>query len=109
MTSSDFHLTPENLRSYLLSVGLSDAKDRIAIGELRGGVSNVVLLVEWVDDPTRRWIVKQSIGQLRVRDGWLSDRERIFREAESLTMVRPLLGDGSVPQVCTSIVPTIYT
>jgi 5-methylthioribose kinase len=99
VTSTDFHLTPENLRDYLLSVGLSDANDRIAIGELGGGVSNVVLLVEWVDDPTRRWVVKQSIGKLRVSDEWLSDRERIFREAESLAILRPLLGDGSVPRV----------
>jgi hypothetical protein len=60
---------PENLAGYLQSVALSACDDRITIRELGGGVSSVVLLLlEWTDDATRRWVVKQSLGKLRVRD-----------------------------------------
>jgi 5-methylthioribose kinase len=99
MSPASFQLTPGNLPSYLLSAGLSDSKDKIAVQELPGGVSNIVLQAEWVDNPTRRWVVKQSLGRLRVREEWVSDRERIFREAASIPLLRPILGEGSLPQV----------
>jgi hypothetical protein len=100
VTFIDFRVTHENLAGYLQSVALSACDDRITIRELGGGVSSVVLLLlEWTDDATRRWVVKQSLGKLRVRDEWLSDRERIFREADSLVMLRPMLPDHSLPRV----------
>ena len=37
-------------------------------------------------------MVKQSLGKLRVQDDWRSDRERIFREAEAIQGLRPVLG-----------------
>ncbi len=47
--------------------------------ELGGGVSNKVILTE---GPHGRAVLKQSLGKLRVEQEWLSDRDRIFREAE---------------------------
>ncbi len=65
--------------------------------ELGGGVSNIVLAVDWPAGP--RWVVKQSLEKLRVKDDWRSERSRIFREAESLQAVRPLLGERALPEV----------
>src|SRR5205814_1033796 len=58
----------------------------------------IVLLVDWPDAPERRWVVKQSLGKLRVKDDWRSDRERIFREADAILALRPELG-ASVPEL----------
>jgi 5-methylthioribose kinase len=66
------------------------------ITPLGGGVSNDVTLVE---DGSRRYVVKQSLGKLRVQEDWFSSRERIFREARSLALLGPLLPPGAVPEV----------
>ncbi|HEV2350302.1 MAG TPA: aminoglycoside phosphotransferase family protein [Terriglobia bacterium] len=98
MKSKTILLSPENLPAYLEGKNLvKDAKDGV-VRELGGGVSNIVLLVEWPGKPERRWVVKQSLGKLRVKDDWRSDRNRIFREAEAIRMLRPVLGQ-SIPEV----------
>lgn len=101
MSSESFLLTPESLPDYLAARDLSSRPgrgERVVVRELGGGVSNIVLLVEWPDDPRRRWVAKQSLEKLRVKDDWRSDRERIFREAEAIQALRPVLGDA-VPEV----------
>jgi len=101
MSSEDFLLTPENLPGYLASQGLIASRRRVDVRELGGGVSNAVLLVECQGEPGapgNRWVVKQSLGKLRVKDDWRSDRDRIFREAEAIEALRPVLGD-SLPEV----------
>src|SRR6476661_2960448 len=64
--------------------------------DLGGGVSNHVVLVE---TPGARFVLKQSLPKLRVREDWFSDRTRIFREAEALRILAPDLPAGSVPEV----------
>ena len=66
------------------------------VTELGGGISNVVLLVETDSEP---FILKQSLSRLRVKDNWLADRSRIFREMESLIDTASFLPKGSVPEV----------
>ena len=61
-----------------------------------GGVSNVVLNVEQGD---RRLVLKHSRPQLRTREAWFSDIERIWREQEVMEVLHPLLPAGSVPAV----------
>lgn len=98
MKSKKFLLSLKNLPAYLEGKKLvKDAKD-CKVRELGGGVSNIVLLVEWPDVPERRWVVKQSLGKLRVKDDWRADRNRIFREAEAIRMLRPVLGN-SIPEM----------
>jgi 5-methylthioribose kinase len=97
MSDEGFLLSPDNLPEYLASRGLAGAGD-VMVRELGGGVSNIVLLIEWPKVPGRRWVAKQSLGKLRVRDDWRSDRGRVFREAEAMQALHPLLGD-SVPEV----------
>ncbi len=98
MSAEDFHLSSENLPSYLTRQNLAEDFKNGVVHELGGGVSNIVLLIEWPEEPERRWVVKQSLGKLRVRDDWRSDRERILREADAVLALRPALG-LSVPEL----------
>lgn len=95
MAMAEFQLTPETLGAYLAERGLTDDPAALSIRELGGGVSNFVLLVE---GPGIRWVAKQSLGKLRVKDDWTSQRERIFREAGAIQSLGSIL-DGAVPQV----------
>ena len=53
---------------------------------LSGGVSNVVLRI---NSPKCTAVFKQSRGQLRTRDDWFSDLDRIYREQEVMQMLHP--------------------
>jgi aminoglycoside phosphotransferase (APT) family kinase protein len=98
MNDEEFLLSPASAHGYLARRGFSTDQDSLTIRELGGGVSNFVLLIEWANPPGRRWVAKQSLGKLRVKEDWRSDRSRIFREAEAIRALQPLLGD-SVPEV----------
>ena len=89
ISAEDFLLTPESLRGYLAERGLVKDPSQLAVRELGGGVSNVVLLVE---GPHGQWVAKQSLEKLRVEDDWRSSRDRIFREAAAIELLRPVLG-----------------
>jgi 5-methylthioribose kinase len=99
MSVEPFLITHENLPAYLVRRGLVSGDEGVMVRELGGGVSNIVLLAEWPRDPQRRWVVKQSLEKLRVKDDWRSERERIFREAESIQALRPVLGEAALPRV----------
>ena len=77
MSAEEFFATPENVPAYLVRRGLLAPGEPISVAELGGGVSNIVLRIESGD---RRWVLKQSLAKLRVKDDWQSDRARIFRE-----------------------------
>lgn len=96
MSAEIFSLTTANVIDYLTERGLVDRGESFAVRELGGGVSNIVLLLEW---PDRRWVIKQSLGKLRVQDDWRSERSRIYREAESIQALRPVLGEATLPEV----------
>lgn len=101
VTTKEFPIAADNLPCYLAAQGLIEKSERPVVRELGGGVSNLVLLAELPDGPSgpaRRWVVKQSLEKLRVKDDWRSDRERIFREAEAMEALRAAVG-GSVPEV----------
>jgi 5-methylthioribose kinase len=63
---------------------------------LSGGVSNAVLRVRTTESV---FILKQSRPQLRTRDAWFSDLDRVYREQEVMQVLRPLLPPNTVPQV----------
>jgi 5-methylthioribose kinase len=90
-----FELTPENAVEYLRGHG------RLGVGPARvealgWGVSNAVLRVE---TPEGRFVLKQSRPQLRTRDAWFSDLNRVYREQEVMEALHPLLPAPTVPQV----------
>jgi aminoglycoside phosphotransferase (APT) family kinase protein len=96
MSAETFTLTTANVLGYLADRGLADGAEGFTARELGGGVSNIVLWLEW---PDRRWVIKQSLEKLRVQDDWRSERSRIYREAESIQALRPVLGEAALPEV----------
>ena len=92
-------LTAKSLAEYLVARGFAADSSTLTIQELAGGVSNMVFLVEWPGSPERHWVVKQSLDRLRVRMDWRSDRQRVFREAEAIRCLRPILGEAAVPEL----------
>lgn len=85
---------PESLQYLAEREGLPASA--LTLTPLGGGVSNHVLLVE---TPRRRYVVKQSLGKLRVDADWRSRRDRIWREAAAMRALAALLPAGAVPEV----------
>ncbi|MGH9353062.1 MAG: phosphotransferase family protein [Terriglobia bacterium] len=99
MIDAGFRLSTRSVKRYLADHDLAGPGEKIEVRELGGGVSNIVLLVAWPENPQKRWVLKQSLGKLRVKDDWRSDRARIFKEAECMRTLGALLGNGSAPEV----------
>jgi 5-methylthioribose kinase len=88
-------LTPDNVLDYLRQSGrLGPGPARVT--PLGWGVSNAVFRVE---TPERLFVLKQSRPQLRTRDLWLSDIDRVYREQEVMELLHPLLPEPTVPAV----------
>jgi 5-methylthioribose kinase len=88
-------LTTENTLDYLRERGwIGEGPAQIEL--LGGGVSNLVLRVE---TPEGLFVLKQSRPQLRTRDAWFSDLERVYREQEVMQALAPLLPPYTVPEV----------
>src|SRR5213592_491660 len=88
-------LTTDNALDYLRArVWISSGQARV--DPLGWGVSNLVLRIV---TPERTFVLKQSRPQLRTRDAWFSDIERIYREQEVMQVLHPLLPEPTVPEV----------
>jgi 5-methylthioribose kinase len=88
-------LTVDNAADYLHRRGwIGDGPASIEL--LAGGVSNIVLRIETAD---RLFVLNQSRPQLRTRDAWFSDLERVYREQEVMQALAPLLPPYTVPEV----------
>jgi 5-methylthioribose kinase len=88
-----FELTAENALDYLRAHLQLD--DTAIAEQLCGGVSNQVLRIT---AGQHRFVLKQSRPQLRTRDAWFSDLERIYREQEVMQTLHPYL-PNVVPEV----------
>lgn len=88
-------ITVENAASYLKQKGVLNAES-VEVEALGWGVSNLVLRIR---TPLRWYVLKQSRPQLRTRELWRSDPERIFREAQIMQALSHILPTGVVPQV----------
>ena len=88
-------LSADNAADYLRRQGWVGAGP-VRVEALSGGVSNAVLRVE---TPERLFVLKQSRPQLRTRDAWFSDLDRVYREQEVMQALAPLLPPGTVPEV----------
>jgi len=88
-------LTVDNAADYLRQRGWI-GEGPASIELLGGGVSNVVLRVQ---TPGQLFVLKQSRPQLRTRDAWFSDLERVYREQEVMQALAPLLPPHTVPEV----------
>ena len=88
-------ITAENALAYMRERGwIGSEPARVEL--LGGGVSNIVLRVE---TNGRAMVLKQSRPQLRTRDAWFSDLDRVYREQEVMQALYPLLPADTVPEV----------
>ncbi len=87
-------LSAANAVEYLQNRGMGLTAPRVT--ELGGGVSNTVLLVE---SDGQAFVLKQSLGKLRVQEDWFACRERVVREAAALQRLADRLPQGSIPVV----------
>lgn len=88
-------LTCDNTLEYLRERGwIGPGPARVE--SLGWGVSNAVLRVQ---TPERLFVLKQSRPQLRTRDAWFSDLNRVYREQEVMEALFPLLPPPTVPEV----------
>ncbi len=94
--TEEFLLSPENLPQYLAEKRLLKPGAEVKVFALGGGISNIVLMIE---AEGVRWVAKQSLEKLRVEADWHSQRERIFREADSIELLGPRLGESRLPEV----------
>jgi 5-methylthioribose kinase len=88
-------LTPDNVLDYLRRSGRI-GPEPARVEPLGWGVSNAVFRVE---TPERLFVLKQSRPQLRTRDLWVSDIDRVYREQEVMEVLGPLLPEPTVPAV----------
>jgi 5-methylthioribose kinase len=88
-------LTAANAEDYLRGRGWV-GEGPVRVEPLGWGVSNVVLRVT---TPERVFVLKQSRPQLRTRDAWFSDLERVYREQEVMEVLNRVLPEPTVPRV----------
>ena len=81
----------QSAEAYLRETGRIEPGETVRIGELSGGVSNMVLLVDRPQRPGAEFVLKQVRGQLRTRQPWFAGVERVWREAEVLAICARLL------------------
>src|SRR5262245_15035754 len=103
-------LTAENASEYLAAGDRVSPGEPIAVRELPGGVSNVVLLVELPRHGQRgvaggglRFVLKQARGRLRVKEEWLCPVERIWREVEVLRICGEQLEARNKERIAVSV------
>jgi 5-methylthioribose kinase len=94
LSASPELLDARSVISYLDGRGVVTGTDATA-RELGGGISNVVLSVEWADN---RVIVKQSLPQLKVESEWFAPVDRVLSEARSIELMNQLL-PGAAPRL----------
>jgi len=90
-------LTEENAIDYLRAEGRLPLAAPAEARFLAGGVSNVVLYIRRLDDPTLDFVLKQASPQLRVPQPWFCSVERIWREVAVLRLCERLLYDAPAP------------
>ena len=89
-------LTIENATSYLISLGISDCSNVLAVETLGWGISNTLVKVTTKEGG---FVLKQSLPQLRVDEDWLADRDRIYKEKACIDTLSKVLDNNTIPRV----------
>ena len=95
-----YALSEADAVDYLLGHGLISAAQASSASahELGGGVSNIVVRVDFGGQPDGV-VIKQSLPRLRVQQEWLADQARIHREAAALRYLEGVLPRPALPVV----------
>jgi aminoglycoside phosphotransferase (APT) family kinase protein len=95
-TGTRLVLSAANVADYLRGRGVLPAGAEARVAPLSGGISNVVLRVDWAEGSV---VVKQSLPALRVEERWEFDPARIVVERKCMVALGTLLPAGAVPAV----------
>jgi 5-methylthioribose kinase len=104
-----------NAGAYLRDAGYAGPREPLAVRELAGGVSNLVLRVSFPGADRPDLVLKQARARLRTAEPWHSTVERIWREVDVLRTCQRLLArlaDGAQnpsPDGATTIEHAIHT
>jgi 5-methylthioribose kinase len=90
-------VTAENAAEYLRAAGRVPTGVPVAVREMTGGVSNIVLRVD--AEGSAPYVLKQSRERLRVAMEWISPLERIWTEVAAMRLLGTILPEGTVPRV----------
>ena len=82
-------LTKHQAAEYGSLIGLADRSTKVAVYQLTGGVSNVVIMV---DSPSGCLVLKQPYAFLRVGERWEVDRARIWHEVAATKLWVGIIG-----------------
>ncbi len=88
--------TVVNVKNYLVKAGITERADEPVIENLNGGVSSSVWKIVLNNN---RWVLKQALRKLKVKEDWFSDVERIHREHEVMNALHDLVPKGAIPVV----------
>ncbi len=97
-----------NAEAYLSERGHLAPREQVSIRELAGGVSNIVLLVEFPASSRAPFVLKQAREQLRVAQPWFCSPERIWREVEVLRAYGELIGEAESDGVLASVPELLF-
>ncbi len=86
-----FLIDRENADRYLRQTGRIGPDEPVVVGELAGGVSNVVLYVQRPGGNEEDFVLKQARRQLRVAQPWFCAVERNWRELDVLRVCESIL------------------
>lgn len=82
----------EKLQTYLLDKGVINETDGYSITYCKGGVSGTVAFVYAGDKPI---IIKQALAQLKTKEKWLCDPNRMKAEYESNAIYNKLMPENA--------------
>jgi len=86
----------DDVRQLFRRNGWGDPAQAYEISQLTGGVS----CRTWkIVSGASRWVLKQPLAKLETEVEWFSDIGRIYREADSLSLLSTILEDNSVPSL----------
>jgi 5-methylthioribose kinase len=90
-------ITAETAAVYLRESGRIPSNSEIAVRELTGGVSNIVMRIDVPGRPP--FVLKQCRERLRVAMDWRARLDRIWTEYATLQVLGTILPQGTVPDV----------
>ena len=102
-------LSVESTPGYLVDQQVIAHSDEVLVTQLMGGVSNYVLLVEFLDTQRQNWVLKQARDRLAVEQEWLCSVERVIREMDTMQICHDIIAaSGCAPDGRQAVVPEIH-
>lgn len=91
------NLDKKSIPAYMQRKRLISTHDGpLRVTQIGDGMKNLVYLVT---SPTERWIVKQALSRVQVKERWWIDRKRIFAENSCIQILHQILPPPVIPEV----------